>query len=61
MLKVYTLNLILFTLTVIPHSLLKPYLFSTAIPNGNSFRFGSDYNNDTYLNTKIYAKNTPKK
>ena len=54
------LKLILFTLIAIPHCLLKPYSFSPMIPNGNSFRFGSDYN-DTYLNTKIYVKNTIKK
>ena len=54
------LKLILFTLIAIPHSLLKPYSFSPIIPNGNSFRFGSDYN-DACLHTKIYIKNTLKK
>ena len=54
------LKLILSTLIEILHSLLKLYSFSPIIPNGNSFRFGSDYN-DTCLNTKIYAKNTLKK
>ena len=58
MLKVYTLKLILFTHTVIPHSLFKFHLFSTVIPNGNSFRVSSDYNY-TFLNNKIYAKKSP--
>lgn len=58
MLKVCTLKLILFTHTVISHSLFKFHLFSTVIPNGNSFRVGSDYNY-TFLNNKIYAKKSP--
>lgn len=59
MLKFYALKLTLFTYAVISHSSLKPCLFSTIIPNENSFIVVSDYHGDTYLNTKTYTKNTP--
>ena len=49
------LKLILSTLIEILHSLLKLYSFSPIIPNGNSFRFGSDYN-DTCLKQKYMQK-----
>lgn len=62
MLKRYILNLIFksyyhSSFLTHSHSLFNLRLFSTVVPNGNSFRVGSDYNN-AYLNNKIYEKNS---